>query len=157
LEESCVQLFLVLQLISCRGPPEWQTTGPRSSRASITPPTHAIDAQDVLVSSPPKLVRDWSSSTMPTPSKSDTLTEQHRFICMSTIFDERFSYQQPAIQTSFDTMAYPVTYPTSTSSNYQVSRPFQIYLLNHSIMLFSWKAVSMVTNYTQWRAMLTPR
>jgi hypothetical protein len=79
------------------------------------PPTHAIDAQGVPVSSPPKFVTSWSSLTIPQPSTSDTLTDQHRFI--------------------FDTMAYPVTNPTSTSSHNQVSRPFQIHSLNCSIQV----------------------
>ena len=131
----CSWLFLVLQLISRRATPERQTTGSSecSSRASITPSpgqTDAIDAQGVPVSSPPELVRNWGSSTMPKPSTSETLTKQPS---MSTTVNKRFSYQQSTYETSFD--AYPVTYPTSTSSHNQVSGPFEIHLLNCSIHL----------------------
>lgn len=150
--ELCVHWpLLVPQLMSCQGTPKSQTTESCSSRASIMPPTHAIDAQGVLVSSPPKLVRNWSSLIIPQPSTLDTLTHQHRFICMSTTIDESFDTNLHVRLPQPGELSFPNPFTEPLNSCYSLDRLSQwLAISNHTQWQVLPKNVDTNLNYSQW-------
>jgi transcriptional enhancer factor len=115
----------------------------------------APDFWDTLCSSPGRLNLSYASnfdqwdyvdltrytilqSVKPIPTvqfESDAVTDSNR--ASPTVFlAYKFNYQEPGLQTSFNTVApgssaYPTSYPTSTPSYNQVNRPPKNHLLNN--------------------------